>query len=84
MTVYRSPRFERSLFRLSEKSQEKAERCENIFRANPFDRRLKSHKLHGKMQGLWSFSVDRRYRILFEFDGDDVIFLDIGDHDLYK
>ena len=84
MRVYYSPRFGRSLFRLSEKSQEKAERSENIFRTNPFDRRLKSHKLHGKMQGLWSFSVDRRYRILFEFDGDDVIFLDIGDHDLYK
>jgi len=55
-----------------------------MFRNNPFDTRLKTHKLHGKLKDLWSFSIDERYRVLFEFDGDDVIFLDVGDHDMYK
>lgn len=84
MTIYHSPRFEKSLFHLPALAQDRAELCEELFRTNPFDRKLRTHKLHGKMQGQWSFSIDRRHRILFEFDGDDVIFLDVGDHDLYQ
>ncbi len=55
-----------------------------MFRKNKFDPRLETHKLHGKLKDLWSFSVGNKYRIVFEFDNSDVIFLDIGDHDLYK
>jgi len=46
---------------------------------------LKIHKLHGKLSGHFSFSVNYSFRIVFKYDEDDnAIFLDIGDHDLYK
>ena len=64
--------------------QKKAEMRELIFRKDRFDARLKTHKLYGKLKNQWSFSIDQQYRILFEFDKSDIIFLDIGDHALYK
>lgn len=84
MKVYYHPRFRESYLKFSLLIRKKAERRERIFRLNPFDPRLQTHKLHGLLKRQWSFSVDDKYRILFEFDDGDVIFLDIGDHHLYK
>jgi len=61
-----------------------AEKKENVFRVNPFDSRLKTHKLHGQLKNQWSFSIDGKYRIIFEFEESDIIFLDVGDHDIYR
>ncbi|MBI3333387.1 MAG: hypothetical protein HYZ93_04775 [Candidatus Omnitrophica bacterium] len=56
-----------------------------LFRANPHDLRLKTHPLKGKLKGLWSYSIDYRHRILLEFlDSNDVLYHDIGSHDLYR
>lgn len=77
-------KFKDSYKKLPHKIKQRAERQELIFKNNPFDPRLKTHKLHGKLKHLWSFSVDNKRRIIFEFFGSDIIFLDIGDHDLYK
>jgi mRNA-degrading endonuclease YafQ of YafQ-DinJ toxin-antitoxin module len=56
-----------------------------IFRANSFDARLKTHTLKGKFKGLWSYSVDYRHRVLFEFLAhDEVMYHDIGPHDVYR
>ena len=62
----------------------KAELKEKIFRENIFSSSLKVHKLKGKLKNQWSFSIDNQYRLLFEFDDNDVIFLDIGTHKIYK
>ena len=84
MKVYYHPRFRESYRELPLLIKKKAERRERVFRLNPFDPRLKTHKLHGPLKRQWSFSVDDKYRILFEFDDGDVIFLDIDDHGLYQ
>lgn len=84
MRIFYHPRFKDSYRKLPLTIQKKAEEKETIFRKNPFDSRLKTHKLHGKLRKLWSFSVDGKYRILFEFVGKEIILLDIDDHDLYK
>lgn len=84
MKVFYHPRFKESYQRLPSRIKKKAERKELIFRANRFDSRLDTHKLHGKLKNQWSFSVDGKYRILFEFDKSDVVFLDIGDHGIYE
>ena len=53
----------------------------------PFDPVLKTHKLHGKLRGLWACQVEYDCRIVFTFEnepdtGRDVIVLvDIGKHD---
>ncbi len=58
-----------------------------MFERDSFDSRLDTHRLHGKLKNQWSFSVDVRNRILFEFldkKKGDVVFLDIGDHSIYR
>lgn len=65
--------------------QRKAERREILFRKNPFDPMLKTHKLHGKLKDFYSFSIDKRTRIVFRFvSRAKAVFLDVGGHDVYK
>ena len=53
-----------------------------LFSKNPFDRRLRTHKLTGKLEGLWSFSVAYDWRVIFRFlSKDEVLLIDIGSHD---
>lgn len=84
MLIRYHPHFVRSYQKLSRDVQRRAEQREAMFRANPFDPRLDTHKLLGKLKRFWSFSVDKRNRILFEFSRNEIIFLDIGDHDIYR
>ena len=85
MKIFHHPRFEKAYRRLPLELKSKAEQKESVFRANPFDTRLDTHKLHGKLKSKWSFSIDYRYRILFEFDSaKNVTFLDVGDHAIYQ
>lgn len=52
------------------------------FTINPFEQSLKTHKLSGKLNNLWSFSVDYDQRVLFYFTEDgNAVFVDIGGHD---
>lgn len=63
----------------------KAEGKEKIFRKDPFDPRLRTHKLTGRLKEFWSFSVDHQHRIIFEFVSKDTIwFHSIGTHDIYR
>jgi len=53
-----------------------------LFSQNPFDRRLRAHKLTAKLEGLWAFSVAYDCRVIFKFlDKDEVLLVDIGSHD---
>lgn len=53
-----------------------------IFLDNPFDSRLKTHKLSGKLNDIWSFSINFYTRVTFSFvDENKVIFENIGSHD---
>lgn len=53
-----------------------------IFRDNPYDPRLRTHKLSGDLQEFWSFTVEYDVRVVFQFAGKDrAVFQDIGTHD---
>jgi addiction module RelE/StbE family toxin len=53
-----------------------------IFIKDPFDRTLRTHKLSGKLQGLWSLSIGYDLRVIFYFAEENrVVFIDIGKHD---
>ena len=57
----------------------------NIFKQNPFDMRLKTHKLSGNLKDFYSFSLEYDCRIIFEFkSGKSAIFHAIGGHSIYK
>jgi addiction module RelE/StbE family toxin len=52
-----------------------------LFIENPFDKRLRTHKLSGKLKDLWSFSVRYDIRVVFYFeDRRKCVFVDIGTH----
>jgi mRNA-degrading endonuclease YafQ of YafQ-DinJ toxin-antitoxin module len=36
-----------------------------LFINNPFDPKLKTHKLSGKLESLWSFSITYKIRVTF-------------------
>lgn len=54
-----------------------------IFYQDPFDPRLKTHKLRGRLNDWWSFSIGYDMRIIFTFKGNNqkALFIDIGSHD---
>ena len=53
-----------------------------LFSKNPFDRRLRTHKLTGKLEGLWAFSVAYDCRVIFEFlSENEVLLVDVGSHE---
>lgn len=84
MEIFYSPQFMREYQKLSVEVKEKAKKKEKIFRQNPFDLGLKTHKLKGRLDEFWAFSVNYRYRIIFKFQDNSVRFYIIGDHSLYK
>jgi addiction module RelE/StbE family toxin len=85
MKVIYSAQFIKEYKRLDSKTKDKAEEKEKFFRENPFNVILKTHKLSGRLDGLWSFSVDHDCRIIFEFHSEKVIvFHAIGGHSIYK
>lgn len=64
--------------------QKKACKCEKLFRENPFHPSIRLHKLKGKLDGLWSISIDMKYRIIFEpLDDGVVLFISVGMHAIY-
>ena len=56
-----------------------------MFIENPYDPRLKTHKLSGELEGYYSFSINFSLRVLFEFiDERTAGFIDLGTHEVYK
>lgn len=85
MKIIYSPQFAKSYKKIPNTVKTQAEVKEEIFRKNPFDPRLKTHKLKGQLMDHHSFSVSYHWRIVFHFeDKDTIIFDTIGTHEVYK
>jgi mRNA-degrading endonuclease YafQ of YafQ-DinJ toxin-antitoxin module len=83
--IYYTNKFISSYKKLPELIKVKAEKNEKIFKMNPFDPRLDTHKLSGKLREYWSFSITGKYRIAVKFLGDkEVLFLKAGTHNIYR
>ncbi|MBK9257075.1 MAG: type II toxin-antitoxin system RelE/ParE family toxin [Saprospiraceae bacterium] len=54
-----------------------------LLQTNPSHPSLRLHKLKGNLSDLHSVSLNMKYRILLDFiiKDDQVILIDIGDHD---
>ena len=84
MKIVTTPRFERSYKRLPLDVKKEAEKKTAVFLKDWKDPRLKTHKLKGDLTGLWSFSINQKYRIIFEFSGKDTAhFHTVGGHEIY-
>lgn len=85
MVIYLSKVFIKKYRRLPNKIKSKLEKLEKDFRTNPFDPKLKTHPLVGKLKGYYAFSIDYQYRIIFTFKNEnEVWFHNIGTHQIYK
>ena len=52
------------------------------FADNPHHPSLRTHKLSGRLKGLWAFVVAYDCRVVFQFlDDKDALLIDIGKHD---
>lgn len=54
-----------------------------LLESDPFHPSLRFHKLSGKLQHLYSVSIDLQYRITVEFyiEDEEIILVNIGTHD---
>jgi len=85
MEIIYSSKFAREYKKLPDNIKDIAEEQESFFRKDPFDPKLKTHKLKGKLSGFLSFSIGSKYRIIFEFarEKNKVYFHSVGNHDIY-
>lgn len=84
MKIFHTAKFAREYRKLADDLKDAAEAAEVIFRENPFDARLKTHKFGGKLKEFWSFSISRKHRIIFEFGEDNAVYFhSVGDHSIY-
>lgn len=84
--VFVTKEFEKRFQKLPNVIQKKAEKQEKLFRQNPFYPSLHTEKLEPKGKEVWSFRIDKKYRIFFRFiNSNTVYFLTVGPHDwIYK
>ena len=78
-------KFSKSLNSLPIAIQSAVVKKDAIFRLDPFDARLRTHQLKGKLEDYWAYSVNYRYRIIFKFISDlEVVYIDVGTHEVYR
>jgi hypothetical protein len=81
-------RFWESFYALSASQKESTRRAWKIFQENPFDPRLRPHKIH-KLSArfnrtIYAAEIEADLRAVFYVEGDVVVTVDIGSHDLYR
>jgi hypothetical protein len=81
-------RFWTSFYRLSPGDKESARKAWAIFKGNPFDARLGAHKIqrlsayYGRT--IYAVKIEGDLRSTFYLDGETVVSLTIGTHEIYK
>jgi mRNA interferase YafQ len=86
MRIIPSKRFERNFDRVHDnRLRESITKTLEKLEINPFDPVLRTHKLKGRLSGVWACKVTSDYRILFEITEDDagtcILLLSVGKHD---
>jgi mRNA-degrading endonuclease YafQ of YafQ-DinJ toxin-antitoxin module len=81
-------RFWESFYALPPSQKDSTRRAWRIFKENPFDARLHSHKIH-KLSArygrtIYAAEIEADLRAVFYIEGDMVVTVDIGSHDIYR
>jgi len=81
-------KFWTSFYRLSAQQKESCRKAWQIFKENPFDFRLRSHKIrrlsarYGRT--IYAAVIEDDLRLLFYLEGETVTSLIVGTHDIYQ
>jgi addiction module RelE/StbE family toxin len=85
VVILYTPEFKRDYKKLPALLRDLLKKKGSLFEQEPFHPFLRTHKLTGKLVGLWSFSLDFRHRVIFRFLGEsEVELLRVGDHSIYR
>ena len=81
-------RFWESFYALSSDQKESTRRAWKIFQENPFDPRLRPHKIYRLSarfnRTIYAADIEGDLRAVFYVEGDVVITVDIGSHGIYR
>jgi mRNA interferase RelE/StbE len=79
--------FWRSFAKLSAREQQRAREMFSIFKNDPFHPRLRSHRIHNLSarygRTIYAADIEADLRVVFYREGDLVVTVDIGSHDIY-
>ena len=82
-----TPRFWRSFYSLNSSQKESTRRAWKIFKEDPFDPRLRPHKIHRLSalyeRTIYAAEIEADLRVVFYVEGDVVVTVDIGTHAIY-
>lgn len=85
MKIIETARFRKSFAALGLSYKKKVKKQFQLFLQNPTYPSLHTEKLAPKEKNIWSFRIDRKYRVIFTFHGENtILFLDLGPHDIYR
>ncbi len=84
LNIYYSRYFKKQWDKMPQEIKDLAAEKESLFKKNPLHPSLRLHPLKGKLKGLWSISVSMQYSIIFQLEEEDIVFISIGKHDIYK
>lgn len=80
--------FWRAFYALSSTQKGSVRRAWVIFKANPFDPRLGTHKIQRLSARyrttVYSVVIEADLRVVFMIRGDTIFTLDLGTHDIYR
>jgi mRNA-degrading endonuclease YafQ of YafQ-DinJ toxin-antitoxin module len=89
--IYRyrpTERFWQSFYQLSPGQKESTRRAWAVFKQNPFDPRLRTHKIHRLSahygRTIYAVDIEGDLRAVFYIENDLVVTVDIGTHAVYK
>lgn len=85
MKIVYSKKFVSKYKKLSPELVRLAEKKEKIFKKDPFDSRLRTHKLTGALKRYWAFSLDYKHRVIVLFESkNEAWFISVGTHNIYR
>jgi mRNA-degrading endonuclease RelE of RelBE toxin-antitoxin system len=89
--IYRfktTPAFRKALSRLSPAQKESAKMAFDLFKRNPFDSRLRTHKIHHLSalykKTIYAVRIEDDLRSIFYIDRENIVSLDIGSRAIYR
>lgn len=85
MRIIETARFRASFEKLQKPTKQKVKKQFQLFFENIFHPSLHTEKLEPRHKNIWSFRVDKNYRVIFTLSSQETILLiDIGPHNMYR
>ena len=82
------PKFWRNYRKLPRSQQESAKKAWQIFKVDPFDPRLRTHRINSLTavfkRTIHAAVIDADLCVVFYIEGETVVTVNIGSHDIYK